>query len=113
MPGFGSRMMTPEHEVLECVRACLEPMGHIKPCLPVPGGSDWAGTLEGVYRKVGSVDFGFVPGRGVFGHPMGPRGGAASIRQAWDAISQGIPLAQHAQTHAELHAALEAFGRRA
>ena len=113
MPGFGSRMMTPEHEVLECVRACLEPMGHIKPCLPVPGGSDWAGTLEGVYRKVGSVDFGFVPGRGVFGHPMGPRGGAASIRQAWDAISQGIPLAQHAKTHAELHAALEAFGRRA
>ena len=73
MPGFGSRMMTPEHEVLDCVRACLEPMGSIKPCLPVPGGSDWAGTLEGVYRKVGSVDFGFVPGRGVFGHPMGPR----------------------------------------
>ena len=98
MPGFGSRMMTPEHEVLECVRACLEPMGSIKPCLPVPGGSDWAGTLEGVYRKVGSVDFGFVPGRGVFGHPMGPRGGAASIRQAWDAISRGIPLAQHAAT---------------
>ena len=113
MPGFGSRMMMPEHEVLECVRACLEPMGHIKPCLPVPGGSDWAGTLDDVYRKVGSVDFGFVPGRGVFGHPMGPRGGAASIRQAWDAISQGIPLAQHAKTHAELHAALEAFGRRA
>ena len=27
MPGFGSRMMTPEHEVLDCVRACLEPMG--------------------------------------------------------------------------------------
>jgi ribulose-bisphosphate carboxylase large chain len=113
MPGFGNRMMTPEHEVLDCVRACLEPMGPIKPCLPVPGGSDWAGTLEDVYRKVGGVDFGFVPGRGVFGHPMGPRGGAASIRQAWDAISQGIPLAQHAQTHAELHAALEAFGQRA
>ncbi|MGA9549703.1 MAG: RuBisCO large subunit C-terminal-like domain-containing protein, partial [Rhodomicrobium sp.] len=112
MPGFGSRMMTPEHEVLDCVRACLEPMGSIKPCLPVPGGSDWAGTLEGVYKKVGSVDFGFVPGRGVFGHPMGPRAGAASIRQAWDAISQGIPLAQHAATHAELHAALEAFGAR-
>lgn len=113
MPGFGSRMMMPEHEVLDCVRACLEPMGHLKPCLPVPGGSDSAVTLEGVYRKVGGVDFGFVPGRGVFGHPMGPRGGAASIRQAWDAISQDVPLAQHAETHTELHAALEAFGRRA
>ena len=73
-------------------RACLEPMGPIKPCLPVPGGSDSAATLEGVYRKLGSADFGFVPGRGVFGHPMGPRGGAATIRQAWEAIAGGIPL---------------------
>ncbi len=112
MPGFGSRMMTPEQEVLDCVRACLEPMGPIKPVLPVPGGSDSAATLETVYRKIGSVDFGFVPGRGVFGHPMGPRGGAASIRQAWDAIAQGIPVADHATTHPELAAALEAFGPR-
>lgn len=112
MPGFGPRMMTPETEVLDCVRACLEPMGPIKPCLPVPGGSDWAGTLEGVYRKVGSVDFGFVPGRGVFGHPLGPAGGAASIRQAWDAIARGIPIAEHAARHPELRVALETFGRR-
>jgi ribulose-bisphosphate carboxylase large chain len=87
-------------------------MGPIKPVLPVPGGSDWAGTLEGVYRKVGSADFGFVPGRGVFGHPMGPAGGAASIRQAWEAISAGIPVAEHAATHTELRVALEAFGGR-
>jgi ribulose-bisphosphate carboxylase large chain len=112
MPGFGGRMMTPEAEVLDNVRACLEPMGPIKPSLPVPGGSDWAGTLETVYRKVGSVDFGFVPGRGVFGHPMGPRGGAASIRQAWEAIAQGIPIVEYATTHPELQAALEAFGKR-
>jgi ribulose-bisphosphate carboxylase large chain len=112
MPGFGPRMMTPEQEVLDCVRACLEPMGPIKPCLPVPGGSDSAATLEGVYRKVGSVDFGFVPGRGVFGHPMGPTGGAASIRQAWDAIALGVALTDHAAEHRELRVALETFGAR-
>jgi ribulose-bisphosphate carboxylase large chain len=112
MPGFGNRMMTPEHEVLENVRACLEPMGDIKPCLPVPGGSDSAATLEGVYRKLGTVDFGFVPGRGVFGHPMGPAAGAASIRQAWDAIAANVPFAQHAVHHPELAAALTAFGAR-
>ncbi|HEX4935002.1 MAG TPA: RuBisCO large subunit C-terminal-like domain-containing protein, partial [Gemmatimonadaceae bacterium] len=55
MPGFGPRMMTPEDEVLACVRACLEPMGPIKPALPVPGGSDSAATLEDVYRRVGTV----------------------------------------------------------
>ncbi|NVO12863.1 MAG: ribulose 1,5-bisphosphate carboxylase [Rhodoplanes sp.] len=112
MPGFGPRMFTPEREVLDCVRACLEPMGPIAPCLPVPGGSDSAATLEGVYRKVGSVDFGFVPGRGVFGHPMGPAGGAKSIRQAWDAIAAGRSVAGDAESHPELAAALATFGGR-
>jgi ribulose-bisphosphate carboxylase large chain len=104
MPGFGDRMMTPENEVLENVQACLEPMGQLKPSLPVPGGSDSAATLEGVYRRVGTVDFGFVPGRGVFGHPMGPRGGAASLCQAWEAIAQGVPVREYARQHAELRA---------
>jgi len=87
MPGFGDRMMTPAAEVLENVQACLEPMGSISPSLPVPGGSDSAATLPGVYRQMGTVDFGFVPGRGVFAHPMGPRGGAASLHEAWAAIA--------------------------
>jgi ribulose-bisphosphate carboxylase large chain len=110
MPGFGERMMTPEQEVLDNVEACLGPMGSIRPCLPVPGGSDWAGTLERVFRKVGSVDFGFVPGRGVFGHPMGPAAGASSIRQAWDALESGVPFADHARASPELRAAIDAFG---
>lgn len=110
MPGFGPRMFTPEQEVLECVRACLEPMGSIKPSLPVPGGSDSAATLEGVYRRLGTVDFGFVPGRGVFGHPMGPAAGAASLRQAWEAIARGMPVAEYARSNEALRAALAAFG---
>ncbi|MGM0676119.1 MAG: RuBisCO large subunit C-terminal-like domain-containing protein [Pseudomonadota bacterium] len=110
MPGFGPRMMTTDEEVRDNIRACLEPMGPIKPCLPVPGGSDSAATLKRVYDKVGSVDFGFVPGRGVFGHPMGPRAGATSIRQAWDAIAAGIDVHAHARNHPELAAALKAFG---
>lgn len=103
-------MMTAEAEVLDNVRACLEPMGSILPSLPVPGGSDWAGTLEPVYRKVESPDFGFVPGRGVFGHPMGPRAGAASIRQAWEAIAGGVAVETAAEGQAELRGAFEAFG---
>jgi ribulose-bisphosphate carboxylase large chain len=104
MPGFGDRMMTPASDVLACVQACLAPMGPIRPSLPVPGGSDNAATLESVYRLLGTVDFGFVPGRGVFAHPMGPRAGAASLRQAWEAIAAGIPVTQYAEQHAELRA---------
>lgn len=83
MPGFGERMMVPEAEVLANVRACLDPMGPIMPALPVPGGSDSAETLPRVCATIGTRDFGFVCGRGVFGHPDGPRGGAASVRAAW------------------------------
>lgn len=110
MPGFGPRMGMDEAEVLENLAACTAPMGGLRRSLPIPGGSDWAGTLEGVYRRVGSVDFGFIPGRGVFGHPMGPSGGAASLRQAWEAIAQGIPTEEYARTHPALRAAIEAFG---
>ncbi|NTW69829.1 MAG: ribulose 1,5-bisphosphate carboxylase [Chlorobiaceae bacterium] len=107
MPGFGSRMMTPEEEVKENISECLQDFGHIRRSLPVPGGSDSALTLETVYRKVGSVDFGFVPGRGIFGHPMGPRAGAASIRQAWSAIKEGIPLERYAVGHPELQVMID------
>jgi ribulose-bisphosphate carboxylase large chain len=109
MPGFGDRMMTADEDVLANVDACVMEMTGIRPCLPVPGGSDWAGTLETVYRKLGSVDFGFVPGRGVFGHPMGPRAGAASVVQAWDACRKGISIEDHAAATPELQAAIQAF----
>jgi ribulose-bisphosphate carboxylase large chain len=82
-------------------------MGHIRPSLPVPGGSDSALTLETVYKKVGSVDFGFVPGRGIFGHPMGPKAGAASIRQAWEAIEKGIAIERYAEGRPELQAMVD------
>lgn len=110
MPGFGERMMNTAEEVLANVTACTEPMGSIRPSLPVPGGSDSAATLERVYRQVGNPDFGFVPGRGVFSHPMGPKGGAASLRQAWRALAGGRTPAEHAGEHPELAAALKAFG---
>ncbi|MBK1694835.1 ribulose 1,5-bisphosphate carboxylase [Chromatium weissei] len=113
MPGFGSRMHTTDTEVCANVEACLTPMGEMKSSLPVPGGSDWAGTLHTIYEKVGTVDFGFVPGRGVFGHPMGPRAGATSIRQAWNAIIENVPVSEYATQHAELNAAIQFFGNAA
>ena len=46
----------------------------------------------------------------LFGHPDGPRAGAASLRQAWEAVSRKIPLAEYAKDHPELAAAMAAFG---
>lgn len=108
-PGLSSRMQTTEEEMLSNVKACLEPMGSIKPALPVPGGSDWAGNLPNLYKKIGTIDFGVVPGRGVFNHPGGPRAGAKSFRQAWEAIQKNIDVKEYAKTHPELQQAFETF----
>ncbi|MBW1666590.1 MAG: ribulose 1,5-bisphosphate carboxylase [Deltaproteobacteria bacterium] len=110
LPGFGSRMKTSDSEVFNNVEECLKPMGHIKPSLPVPAGSQWAASTGELHQKLNTIDFGIVPGRGVFGHPMGPRAGAASLLQGWEAYHRGIPLEDYAKSHVELRASMEAFG---
>ena len=110
LAGFGARMKTSDAEVFENVNECLKPLGQIKPALPVPAGSQWAGTTVELYEKLKTIDFGIVPGRGVFGHPMGPKAGAASLLQGWQAFKEGVSLEKHARTHPELKAAIEAFG---
>jgi ribulose-bisphosphate carboxylase large chain len=110
MPGFGRRMKTADDEVLENVRECLNPMGHLKTVLPVPAGSQWAGSTGPLHQRLGTIDFGIVPGRGVFGHPMGPAAGAASLRQGWEAVAKGMTLEDFSRHHAELKAAIAAFG---
>lgn len=113
MPGFGARMKTPENEVLLNIQACHGHLGHMKRTLPVPAGSQWAASSLEIYERLRTVDFGIVPGRGVFNHPMGPRAGARSLRQGWEAFRQGMGLEAYARDHPELRAAMEAFGQEA
>jgi ribulose-bisphosphate carboxylase large chain len=110
MPGFGNRMKTPENEVLRNIQECFKPLGHLKKTLPVPAGSQWAGSTPMIYAKLKTADFGIVPGRGVFNHPMGPKAGAASLRQAWEAFQQGLTLEEYSRNHPELRAAVDTFG---
>ncbi len=109
-PGLGARMRTSDQEVLKNVRECLKPLGSLKPCLPVPAGSQWAGTTADIYNTLKTIDFGIVPGRGVFEHPLGPKAGAASLRQGWAAFQEGLSLEEYSKTHEELKAAMDAFG---
>jgi len=109
MPGFGERMKTPNNEVKLNVKESLRRLGNMKRSLPAPGGSDSALTLSNVYNKLDTCDFGFVPGRGVFGHPMGPKGGAKSLHQAWEAISKDVSLEDYSKDHTELAESIKAF----
>ena len=105
--GLGDRMGTSKEEVLLAYKACVEPMGNLRPCLPVPAGSQWAGSLAELYSLFGSVDFGIVPGRAIFSHPMGPGAGAKALLQGWEAVLQKQPLDKYAVNHIEVEKAIQ------
>jgi ribulose-bisphosphate carboxylase large chain len=117
--GMGARMKTYRGAVLEDVNACrnslaLDAQGtvgqstecSIKQALPVPGGSQWAGSLAPLFEDIGSVDFAIVPGRAVFGHPGGPKAGAMSLHQGWEAVKAAVSLDEYAREHQELKVAI-------
>jgi len=106
-PGLDSRLKATREDVLGNAEACLSKLGNLKTMLPIPAGSQWAGSLEELYHMLGTRDFGIVPGRAVFGHPMGPTGGAASLRQGWEAVSKKVTLEEYAKDHPELQLALD------
>jgi ribulose-bisphosphate carboxylase large chain len=86
-----------------------QPMWHIKPAMPVSSGGLHPGNLPIVMEALG-MPLVLQIGGGVVGHPDGPRAGAAAVRQALEAIKQGIPLDEYAKQHRELARALEKWG---
>jgi len=106
-PGFGARMKSSKQDIVTSADACLQPMGKMKPMLPIPAGSQWAGSLGELKNALGTIDFGIVPGRGIFGHPLGPKAGAISLHQGWQAVAKGVSLDDYAADHEELRLAIE------
>jgi len=82
--GLGGYLYETDEEMLDNMKACAEPMGHIKPSLPVSSGGMWAGKLKYNLDNIGNNDFMFLCGGGVFGHPDGGYGGMRSLYESWD-----------------------------
>ncbi len=116
------KLVSPLREVLEIKRALTlsreedgkRKLGmnwmHIKPVLPVSSGGLHPGLIPDVMRILGR-DIMIQVGGGVWGHPDGPRAGAAAVRQAIDAVLEGVPLEEKAREHKELARALEKWGK--
>jgi len=83
---------------------------HIKQAMPVSSGGLHPGNLEPVIDALG-YEIVIQVGGGTLGHPDGALAGAKAVRQALDAIMNGIPLEEYAKTHRELARALEKWGR--
>ncbi len=81
----------------------------IKPFMPVASGGLHAGLTEGLYEIFGN-DFTMQAGGGVHGHPKGSEAGAKALRDAADAIGEGITLEEKAKKSKELAEGLKKFG---
>ncbi len=80
--------------------------GTIKPVFPVSSGGLHPGLLPQIISMLGR-DIVIQVGGGVWGHPRGGRAGATAVRQAIDAVLDGVSLEKRAESEMELRAALE------
>ncbi|CBV41364.1 ribulose-bisphosphate carboxylase large subunit family protein [Halomonas elongata] len=112
--GMGGKFADATDEVALAARRCLTPLGSEDDrVLPVFSSGQWAGTLPSTHARIGgSQDFLFLAGGGILAHPEGPRAGVESLRAAWEAVTAGEDLRQHAKRSPALARALDSFGSR-
>lgn len=113
--GLGSKFYETDEEVAAHVRGLLEPLGKTLSPVPTLSSGQNVTTPAPTFTAVGSTDLLMLAGGGVAAHPDGPAAGVRSLRAAWAAAVDGVPLEVAAHTEAEagdpalLHAG-RAFG---
>lgn len=111
--GLRNKFCEEDASVIASARECLTPMfaAPHKGCeiMPVFSSGQSARQAPDTYKALGSMDLIFACGGGILAHPAGPAAGVRSLHQAWEAAAADIPLAEYANSHAELRASLEAF----
>lgn len=81
----------------------------VKPSMPAVGGGITPQLIPRLMRELGN-DIVIAAGGSVQGHPQGAKAGGDALRQAVDATLAGVSLKEYAADHAELAAALAAWG---
>lgn len=111
--GLQGKFSQADEEVIASARDCYTPLtdGFDDRVMPAFSSGQWAGTVAATWAAVQSDDLLFMSGGGILAHPGGPAAGVASIRQAWAAAREGVPLADFARQAPELAAALAFFGK--
>ena len=108
--GLMNKFWEPDESVVASIKACLTPLLGGYRIMPVISSGQSALQPPDTYRLTQTVELMFLAGGGIMAHPQGPAAGVASLRQAWEAAVQQIPLVEHARDHPELRQALDKFG---
>lgn len=108
--GFGNKFFECDDDVQSSIRAVQQPLLGGYETLPVLSSGQWAGTVAPTWRKIGNRDVLLLAGGGILGHPDGASAGVESIRAAWRAAVDDVPLAEAAAGNPALAAAVRKFG---
>jgi 3-oxoisoapionate-4-phosphate transcarboxylase/hydrolase len=98
--GLGSKFYETDDEVATNIRSLLEPLGDTVTPVPTLSSGQNVTTPELTFAAVPSTDVLMLAGGGVAAHPDGPAAGVQSLRQAWTAAVDGVPLLEAAQKRA-------------
>jgi len=107
--GVRGKFWEPDASVIDSARSCLAPFAGVQPLMPVFSSGQWASHAPDLFNALGSIDLMHLAGGGIIGHPQGIPAGVASMREGWEAATEGIDLDTYAQTHPALGAALAHF----
>jgi ribulose-bisphosphate carboxylase large chain len=105
------KMFETKQDVLQNRKVLIEEFYGLKPVMPVASGGLHPLMIPKLYEIFGN-DAVFQFGGGIHGHPLGTLAGSRAVRQALDAVLQGIPLSEYAKKHIELKKAIETWGRK-
>jgi 2,3-diketo-5-methylthiopentyl-1-phosphate enolase len=107
---YGSVVM-PKEENLAVKEALLDAAVPLRTSFPVPSAGIHPGLVPLILKDFGTETI-VNAGGGIHGHPLGTAAGGQAFRQAIEAALAGRPLEEAARDHAELRAAIEAWGVR-
>ena len=94
---------------LSTVQQLTLPFYYLKPVFPAVGGGVHPGMVEKYIGDLGN-DIILASGGAVQGHPGGAAAGARAMKQAIDAVTEGIKMEDAANCHEELKCALDLWG---
>ncbi|MEI2416885.1 ribulose-bisphosphate carboxylase large subunit family protein [Orrella sp. JC864] len=113
--GLRNKFSETDDSVIRSARACMTPL--FDPphpgfqAMPVFSSGQWAGQAFDTYAQLRCTDLIYAAGGGIVAHPGGIAAGVDSIRIAWQAAEQGVPIEQAAREHKALAQAIAFFGK--
>ena len=109
--GLDNKFTEPNESVIESARSLNDPLFNHAPmsALPVFSSGQTVRQAAATLEAVGSSDLLVAAGGGIVAHPSGVAAGVKAMRQAYDAAMQKVDIAEYAEDHPELAAALAEF----